>query len=78
MKLTKDEARILSEILGRAKYEFVHGPYGRENLYDALTKLEYKLDEACKDERRKGRTSMNDFTDCLKRFVAQYQNRTSK
>jgi hypothetical protein len=68
MKLTKDESRILATIVHEAKYE-LNDWHPVPGLIDALTNLENKLFEAGKDQRRTGRTSLNDFKDCLKRFV---------
>jgi len=39
------------------------------NVYDELENLQNKLEKFGKDNRRRGRTSMDDFTDCLKRFA---------
>ncbi len=69
MKLTKDEARILSYFLYEYKYEF-NDKRGRDiKLFKKLGDLEFKLKEYSKDKRRTGRTSLNDFSDTLKRFV---------
>jgi hypothetical protein len=68
MKLTKDESRILAILANEAKYN-LNNRHSVPGLIDALTTLENKLFEAGKDQRRTGRTSLNDFTDCLKRFV---------
>lgn len=66
MRLTKDEARILSEALRIAKYEMVTLSH---NVFDKLEALEEKLSEHGKDQRRTGRMSQDDFNDCLRRFV---------
>lgn len=70
MKITKDEARILSVVLEEEKFNLIdkHNSM-RSELYYKLTELEEKLEKFGKDQRRTGRTSINDFTDCLKRFV---------
>lgn len=68
MKITKDEARILSIILADAKYDLAEKKH-IENLFDALTDLENRLEESGKDKRRYGRRTLNDFSDCLKRIA---------
>jgi len=70
MKLTKDESRILSVILNDAKYEFVN-ENKRCGLFDALENLQIRLKKTSKDTRRNGRTSQDDFNDCVKRFIAK-------
>ena len=75
MKLTKDEARLISilieepdEIFKRLeKKEFA------VKLANAINDLTERLEIAGKDHRRYGRTSQNDFSDLLKRFVANYE-----
>lgn len=67
MKLTKDEARILASALDDAKYELADRSI--PNLYNKLEDLQNRLETAGKDHRRAGRTSMNDFSDCLKRYA---------
>lgn len=75
MKLTKDEARILSVLVANGKHDFVEDrPLNLRRLYEALTALEDRLTNACKDARRLGRTSQNDFNDCLVRFVKANYN----
>ena len=64
MKLTKDEARILADALRIAKFEYTTLSF---NIFDKLSELEKRLDDFGKDKRRTGRTSQNDFNDCLKR-----------
>lgn len=73
MKLTKDEARILGEVLSDGKYDLVEVGVN-DGVYEALTDLEERLMEAGKDRRRYGRTSMNDFSDCLKRLVQTHKH----
>lgn len=73
MRLTKDEARILADILDSAKYDYVSHP----GLFDALSELEERLHEAGDDSRRKGRVSMNDFQDCLHRFICQWDQKNT-
>lgn len=65
--ITKDEARILAAILADGKY-ILANEYRHLNLMYRLNNLENKLSAQSKDKRRTGRKSMNDFTDCLKRF----------
>lgn len=73
MKLTKDEARILSEALREGKYNLLNcgTKFNPNTTVKALTKLEERLATAGKDERRFGRKSMNDFHNCMNRFVAK-------
>ena len=71
MKLTKDECRILHACIYDAKYKMVND-FNKEdanNIIEALTFLEIRLDKYSKDERRQGRTSQNSFNDTLKRFT---------
>ncbi|SFS30569.1 hypothetical protein [Lutibacter maritimus] len=66
MKLTKDEARVLAQAMRIAKYEMNTLSF---NVFDKFTELEDKLEKFGKDKRRIGRTSQDDFNDCLKRFA---------
>ncbi len=68
MKLTKDEARILSEVLSEGKYEMVKD-YNNFNFMEKLEDLQNKLYEFGKDRRRTGRTSQNDWYDLVTRFT---------
>lgn len=72
MNLTKDESRILAVALSLAKYDLVIERSNSREIMNALEKLESKLTTAGNDARRKGRTSQNDFNDCLKRYT--YKN----
>lgn len=65
MKLTKDEARILSEALKTAKFEWTSLSLA---WFDALTELEQRLQLYGQDKRRAGRTSQDSWSDLLKRF----------
>lgn len=65
MKLTKDEARILSEALQVAKFEWTSLHLG---MFDALTELEQRLQLYGQDKRRTGKTSQDSWSDLLKRF----------
>jgi hypothetical protein len=66
MNITKDEARILAAALEIAKFEFSSLSFG---FFDSLSDLETRLEEYGKDKRRNGRASMDDFSDCIKRFA---------
>lgn len=68
MKLTKDEARILGEVLRDGKYD-INKSEVPISIMDKFVDLENRLLEFGKDNRRTGRTSMDSFTDCLKRFA---------
>lgn len=72
MKLTKDEARILANALEdwwpRDRYK--DGNKG--DIFQALSNLEVRLEEFGKDKRRNGRTSMDNFTDLLKRYAKKH------
>jgi hypothetical protein len=67
MKITKDEARILAASLNDFKYR-LNNENNIDGLFDSLEKLELKLEKFGKDKRRTGRTSMDDFSDLLKRL----------
>jgi hypothetical protein len=73
MKITKDEARILSQALKEGKYTMLEcsTKFNPNTTVTALTKLEERLAVAGKDERRLGRKSFNDFNDCMNRFVTK-------
>jgi hypothetical protein len=80
MKITKDEARILAVALGDAKYRINDEYKGsstneQNNLFNALEDLENRLYNLSADMRRTGRTSLNWFSDCIKRFVNAYNKR---
>lgn len=68
MKLTKDEARILAYMVREQKFEMKESIV-IPKLMDKLIHLEKRLFAAGEDSRRNGRTSMDSFTDCLKRFA---------
>lgn len=68
MKLTKDEARILSAAVGDFKFRSTQSGYVPEGLFNKLEDLENRLENLGKDKRRTGRTSQDDFNDLLKRF----------
>lgn len=76
MNLTKDEAAILYEALNEQKYDINERvrDFAEKKGISSMTafeKLEKKLSDFSDDKRRTGRTSQNDFTDILKRFVAR-------
>lgn len=75
MKLTKDEARILADALRIAKFEYTTLSF---KVFDELSNLESRLDDFGKDKRRTGRTSQDDFNDCLKRFANKSYNNENK
>ncbi len=64
--MTKDESRILAQCVEIAKFEFHHLPPGG---FDKLTDLQKKLENFGKDKRRTGRTSLDNFSDVMKRFT---------
>jgi hypothetical protein len=71
MNISKDEARILAAAISDYKYQIVDDAPRGLNLINPLTELEDKLNEFGKDNRRRGRTSQNDWSDLLKRFSKQ-------
>jgi len=70
MRLTKDEARILSAAIGDFKYRIVEETMRDLRCMDKLNDLEERLEEFGKDKRRTGRTSQNDWSDLIKRFAS--------
>jgi hypothetical protein len=70
MRLTKDEARILAEAMAEYKYKVVENPHYKElGVFDKLFDLQYKLEIFGDDKRRNGRTSQDNFHDCIIRFT---------
>ena len=71
MRITKDEARILSEAMSDYKYKVVEGnnSYKELGVFNKLYDLQYKLELFGDDKRRLGRTSQDNFNDCLIRFT---------
>ena len=70
MRLTKDEARILAEAMEEYKYKVVENPHYKElGVFDKLFDLQYKLEMFGDDKRRNGRTSQDNFHDCIIRFT---------
>ena len=82
MKLTKDEARILSNLLWDEKEslsEYVgEDKQQRIKAVNAFEDLSRRLKHFSYDERRIGRKSRNDFSDCLKRIVKRFENNLAK
>jgi hypothetical protein len=72
MKITKDEAIILSACIDAAWDMMFNKEFDRElrkKKIRYLQRLSEKLDKAGKDQRRQGNTSRNDFDDILKRAM---------
>jgi hypothetical protein len=70
MRLTKDEARILAEAMAEYKYKVVENPHYKElGVFDKLFDLQYKLEMFGDDKRRNGRTTEDNFHDCIIRFT---------
>jgi hypothetical protein len=70
MRLTKDEARILAEAMAEYKYKVVENPHYKElGVFDKLFDLQYKLEMFGDDKRRNGRTTQDNFHDCIIRFT---------
>ena len=77
MRITKDEAYILASALEEAKYEMNNAVGSSDALiFRALTKLQERLAEFGKDERRNGRKSQNSYYDIIKRYSKQTLNQT--
>ena len=81
MNITKDEAAILAHVMNDAKYELCKKGTNsieevRHNI-EAYANLEERLDTFSLDKRRFGRTSRNDFSDALKRFINKYYKNES-
>ena len=73
MRLTKDEARILTQALNEYKYNVVNefNDFKELGVFNKLHDLQYKLEMFGDDKRRYGRTSEDNLYDCFKRFVNQ-------
>jgi hypothetical protein len=70
MRLTKDEARILAEAMAEYKYKVVENPHYKElGVFDKIFDLQYKLEMFGDDKRRNGRTTQDNFNDCIIRFT---------
>lgn len=71
MMITKDEAIILAEALSDFKYEcsrYFPDKHEKSQAIEKLTTLQHYLERNGVDKRRQGRTSMNDFSDVIKRY----------
>jgi hypothetical protein len=70
MRITKDDARLLSAAMYDAKFDFVKDLRKEQaiNIITELKCLENSLAENSFDKRRQGRKSQNDFSDVLKRY----------
>lgn len=75
LHLSKDEARLLAAAIGDIKFNYANTLTDTKEeslaLISRLSALEDKLAEYGKDKRRIGRTSQNNFSDLLKRLMAQ-------
>lgn len=82
MKLTKDEAWILSACISEHKYELTRQyakTKGDALLHiDALEDLEKRLEAFSKDQRRTGRRSIDGFRHALERFIQLFKNKSPK
>lgn len=67
MKLTKDECMIIAAAVNDWKFIITYD-YSDPHFFDKLEELQLKLENAGEDNRRKGRKSLNDFNDIVKRF----------
>jgi hypothetical protein len=76
MRLTKDEARILAQALRMSKSKLANQdtPEHTKDLGipKALNVLEERLEKAGHDERRQGRTSIDDWDALLQRYGKPY------
>jgi len=74
MYISKDAAWILAVALRNSIHTFADGRAdSSERLFRALHVLEDKLIEGAEDQRRQGRTSFNEFSDCIDRYVDKHQ-----
>ena len=73
MRITKDEARILSAALESHKYDLAQlisrSKDEAINAIEALETLEIKLEAIGKDMRRKGRRTHDTLSEVLNRFI---------
>jgi hypothetical protein len=71
--LNKDEISMLLACLKEYKYEFNESLFPNTKIdkefFNALLKLENKLEKMEKNNKRKGRTSQNHFFDKVCRFI---------
>jgi hypothetical protein len=71
MRITKDEALILAAALDDYKFDFLEllpDKPQRLKAMQVLESLQTRLVRNGKDKRRQGRSSMNSFTDVLRRY----------
>lgn len=69
MNITKDEARILAVALDYySPAEKAESKEEADKIANAMNRLQDKLLNFSNDQRRTGRRSRNNFSDCLKRF----------
>lgn len=73
MNITKDEARIFAVLIKEGMHELVSDCFvEKQTKIEAINSLESlikKLQAFGYDKRRCGRTSHDDFNDCLKRYI---------
>lgn len=77
VKLTKDEAMIVSAIIESGWDFFLKDELSRESRRDKavfLQNLSKRLEEEGTDQRRQGRTSRNDMSDIWKRALKKEVN----
>lgn len=75
MNITKDEARIIGELLKDGKYDICRDAkkFSSTETMNALEHLEKRLTVFGKDSRRNSRHSNDSWTDCMNRFVNKYK-----
>jgi hypothetical protein len=75
-KLSKDELKIVWWLVYEYKYDIYIAYKGddRKGIIKAMDILEEKLLNLSWDKRRKGRKSLNHFSDCLNRFIKKSIN----
>lgn len=80
MRLSKDESRILADILDNVDIRGMYVTFSYERTKEisrAIDHLKNKLEQNSKDHRRVGRKSMNDFNDCMNRFLHAYRENSN-
>lgn len=78
MFLSKDEARLIAICMGDAKFDFAEKQESEEKgkkVYELVEELQNRLEEHGSDERRRGRTSQDDFYDLLKRMLKRKEEK---
>jgi len=80
MKLNKDEARLLAAVLDDCNVAYIYGRTLKEaNDIAAMCKdLQDRLDEFGVDERRNGRTSLDDFADLIRRMIKSFKQKMER